>query len=42
MHEKRKLEITMLRDKHKNKVITKILDMVEDGAESPRPIYRFE
>ena len=42
MHEKRKLEFQMLRDNHKNEVTMKILSMIEDGRESPKPKYRFE
>lgn len=42
MHEKRKLEQQLMRDNNRNRITQKILNMVEDGRESPRPKYRFE
>ena len=42
MHEKKKLEHEILKDNLKNEVTCKIMEMVDDGRESPRPSYKYE
>ena len=42
MAEKRRLEIDIIKDNMKNEVTWKIMNMVEDGRESPRPSYKYE
>ena len=42
IHEKRKLEMQILKDNIKNEVTCKIISMVDDGRDSPRPRYRYE
>lgn len=42
MHEKRKLEMLIFRDNQRNEVTQKILNMVDDGRESPKPKYKYE
>jgi hypothetical protein len=42
MHEKRKLEMGILRDNMRNEVTQRILSLVDDGRESPKPMYKYE
>ncbi|CDW86812.1 UNKNOWN [Stylonychia lemnae] len=42
MHEKRKLEMYLLRENQKIEVTQKILGMIESDQDSPKPNYRFE
>lgn len=42
MYEKRKLEMQIFRDNQKNEVTQRILNMVDDGRESPKPKYKYE
>eukprot|EP00347_Sterkiella_histriomuscorum_P018517 403345208 len=42
MHEKKKLEYQIFRDNQKNEVTQRILHMVDDGRESPKPVYKYE
>ena len=42
MHEKRKLEMYLIRENQKNEVTQKILGMIEPDQENPKPNYKFE
>lgn len=42
MAEKKKLEFEIIKENMKNEVTWKIMNMVDDGRESPRPQYKYE